>query len=73
MKSTEDREQELLEAIRESHQAKGYVPSRRELAEMIGISTTRVQQLVDRCCEKGLLERQPHAARAFVIHHPEDC
>lgn len=73
MATTEDRELELLQAIREGCQAKGYVPSRRELAEMMGISTSRVQQLVNGCCEKGLLERKPHTARACVINRPEDC
>jgi SOS-response transcriptional repressor LexA len=70
-KSTEDREHELLEAIVAGQQARGYAPTRRELAATIGISTTRVQQLVESCIEKGLLSCPPRAARAYVVQkHP---
>jgi SOS-response transcriptional repressor LexA len=65
--TTQDREHELLEAIARCQQAKGYAPSRRELAAEIGISTTQVQQLVDSCTSKGYLRRVPRAARAYVI------
>ena len=67
-KTTEDRERELLEAIVNGQQAKGYAPTRRELAVTIGISTTRVQQLVESCTRKGLLSCPPRAARAYVVH-----
>lgn len=67
-KPTEDREHELLEAIVNGQQAKGYAPTRRELAATIGISTTRVQQLVESCTRKGLLSCPPRAARAYVVH-----
>lgn len=67
--STVDREHELLEAIARCQQAKGYAPSRRELAAEIGISTTRVQQLVDSCTSKGYLRRVPRMARAFVVEY----
>lgn len=68
-KPTEDREHELLEAIVNGQQAKGYAPTRRELAATIGISTTRVQQLVESCMAKGYLTTPPRAARAYVVHH----
>jgi DNA-binding GntR family transcriptional regulator len=70
-KPTEERECELLAAILKGQKANGYAPTRRELAATIGISTTRVQQLVDSCTEKGLLSRRPRAARAYVVHRPE--
>lgn len=67
-KPAQAREHELLEAILAGQQASGYAPSRRELAATIGISATRVQQLVDSCTEKGLLTRRPRAARAYVVN-----
>lgn len=67
-KTIEDREHELLEAIVKGQQAKGYAPTRRDLAATIGISTTRVQQLVASCARKGLLSCPPRAARAYVVH-----
>jgi SOS-response transcriptional repressor LexA len=62
-----EREHELLEAIVAGQQARGYAPTRRELAATIGISTTRVQQLVQSCTRKGLLSCPPRAARAYVV------
>ncbi len=72
-KTTADREHELLEAIVTGQQSNGFAPTRRELAKTIGISTTRVQQLISNCSKKGLLSCPPRAARAYVIHlqHPE--
>jgi DNA-binding GntR family transcriptional regulator len=69
-KPTEDRERELLEAIVAGQEKNGYAPTRRELAGTIGISITRVQQLVDSCTAKGLLSHPPRAARAYVVHAP---
>jgi SOS-response transcriptional repressor LexA len=66
-----DRERELLAAIVKGQKVNGYAPTRRELAGTIGISVTRVQQLVDSCTEKGLLSRRPRMARAYVVHQPE--
>jgi len=67
-KPTEDREHELLEAIVAGQQAKGFAPTRRELSKQLGISTTRVQQLVESCFQKGYLDRVPRAARAYVVN-----
>lgn len=67
-KTTADREHEVLEAIVNGQRAKGYAPTRRELAATIGISTARVQQLVESCTRKGLLSTVPRAARAYVVH-----
>jgi SOS-response transcriptional repressor LexA len=67
-KTTEDREHELLEAIVSAQRANGYAPTRRELAATIGISNTRVQQLVASCMAKGYLTTPPRAARAYVVH-----
>ena len=67
-KTTGDREHELLAAIVAGQQAKGYAPTRRELAASIGISTTRVQQLVDTCVQRGYLARVPRAARAYIVN-----
>jgi len=66
-KPKEDRERELLAAIVAGQQAKGYAPTRRELAGTIGISTTRVQQLVDACVQRGYLARVPRTARAYIV------
>jgi len=67
-KTTADREHEVLEAIVNGQRANGYAPTRRELAATIGISTSRVQQLVESCTRKGLLSTVPRAARAYVLH-----
>lgn len=67
-KPTEDREHELLEAIVAGQQERGFAPTRRELAKQLGISTTRVQQLVESCFQKGYLDRVPRAARAYIVH-----
>ena len=64
---SEDREQELLKAIVDGQRANGFAPTRRELAKQIGISVTRVQQLVDSCTEKGYLSRSPRTARGFEV------
>ncbi len=66
-KPIEDRERELLAAIVAGRENNGYAPTRRELAATIGISTTRVQQLVESCTRKGLLSTVPRAARAYVV------
>jgi len=66
-----DRERELLAAIVASQKANGFAPTRRELAKTIGISTSRVQQLVVSCAEKGLLSIVPRMARAYVVHRAE--
>jgi SOS-response transcriptional repressor LexA len=68
--TTEEREHELLEAIVAGQQARGYAPTRRELAARIGVSTTRVQQLVESCIEKGLLSCPPRTARAYIVNRP---
>jgi SOS-response transcriptional repressor LexA len=65
--NAEDREKQVLEAIDRGQKTRGYAPTRRELAAEIGISTTRVQQLVDSCTSKGYLRRVPRAARAYGI------
>ena len=65
--TTEERDHELLEAIVAGQQARGYAPTRRELAARIVGSTTRVQQLVESCTQKGYLARVPRAARAYIV------
>ena len=67
-KTTEDREHELLAAIVAGQKAKGYAPTRRELAKEIGISTSRVQQIVESCIQRGYLARVPRAARVYIVH-----
>ncbi|MBM4011708.1 MAG: MarR family transcriptional regulator [Planctomycetes bacterium] len=66
-KPTEHREHELLAAIVAGQQARGYAPTRRELAATIGISTSRVQQIVESCIQRGYLARVPRAARAYIV------
>lgn len=67
-KTIEDREHELVDAIVRGQRANGFAPTRRELAAKIGISTTRVQQLVASCTKKGYLSTPPRMARAYVVH-----
>jgi len=67
-KTTQEREHELLAAIVAGKQANGYAPTRRELARTIGLSVTRIQQLVESCVSKGLLSRPARVARACVLN-----
>lgn len=63
----EEREHQVLAAIVAGQQARGYAPTRRELAKQIGISTSRVQQIVESCIDRGYLARVPRAARAYIV------
>lgn len=65
--TTEDRERQLMAAIKNGRQAKGYAPSMRELAKAIGVSLTRVAQLMARCEHKGLITRHRNVARSYVV------
>jgi DNA-binding GntR family transcriptional regulator len=65
--TTEDRERQLMAAIKNGRQAKGYAPSMRELAKAMGVSLTRVAQLMARCEHKGLITRHRNVARSIVV------
>ena len=71
--TTEDRERQLMAAIKNGRQAKGYAPSMRELAKAMGVSLTRVAQLMARCEHKGLITRHRNVARSIVVAEIEQA
>lgn len=71
--TTEDRERQLMAAITNGRQAKGYAPSMRELAKAMGVSLTRVAQLMARCEHKGLITRHRNVARSYVVAEIEQA
>lgn len=71
--TTEDRERQLMAAIKNGRQAKGYAPSMRELAKAMGVSLTRVAQLMARCERKGLITRHRNVARSYAVAEVEQA
>lgn len=57
----------VLEAIPALAAARGYPPSLREVAARVGVSSTRVHQLVAVLERLGLLERTPGVARSLRV------
>ena len=65
-----DREEQLLDTIEQLTKASGYPPSLREIATAMGVSLTRVAQLVIAAEEAGRLERHPKIARSWRVIRP---
>jgi DNA-binding MarR family transcriptional regulator len=61
------RQAQLLAAIAELRDRDGVLPTQRELARHLGISLTRVAQLVTACEASGQLTRRPKCARTYCI------
>lgn len=61
------RQRQLIEAIERLRQARGFLPTQRELAADLGISLARVSQLVARCEADGLLSRRSKSARTCRV------
>lgn len=72
----EARRAEALKFIRRHLDEHGYPPSRREIAEHLGIATTTVQWYIDALEKQGLVKRAPGIGRGVWIteaamKHPE--
>lgn len=68
-RATTDRQQRILEVIREFTNECGYPPSVREIGERVGLSSSSTVQSHLKTLEKrGLLRRDPTKPRALVPH-----
>ncbi|MBQ0888638.1 repressor LexA [Streptomyces sp. RM72] len=63
-----DRQRRIRRCIGESIDARGYPPSMREIAKAVGLSSTSsvAHQLIA-MEKKGVLRRDPHRPRAYVV------
>jgi SOS-response transcriptional repressor LexA len=63
-----ERQLELLRVVHTYSIEQGYSPSRRDLAEKLGVKSIHtVQGLVDLLVEKGFLLRQPRISRSLSL------
>lgn len=58
---------EILTAIRDFQQNRGYSPTMQELAALLGVSKVTIFEHVEALIEKGLLQRSRHKARSLEI------
>lgn len=65
------RQRQLCEVIQALTVAKGYPPSLREAAEVMGLHTSRVAQLANTTARKGAITRDPRVARSWRVVKPE--
>ncbi|CAH0121150.1 MULTISPECIES: transcriptional repressor LexA [unclassified Paenibacillus] len=73
MSKLSNRQQAILEFIRNEVRAKGYPPSVREIGEAVGLaSSSTVHGHLDRLEKKGLIRRDPTKPRAIEILGQED-
>ncbi len=72
MMNLSDRQQRILEFIRDYLDKRNYPPSIREIGIAAGISSTSVVNYnLDRLAEYGLLERDPKSSRSMrLLHEP---
>jgi len=68
--TTFDRQKQVIEAIRRHVVARGYPPTQREMAADMGVSLTRVAQVVNRLVKAGVIRRTACSARAYAVHEP---
>lgn len=64
------RERQLLEAIDRLTTDCGYPPTMRELAPELGVSLTRIAQLMAACEQAGFIQRAPRVARSYRVVWP---
>jgi SOS-response transcriptional repressor LexA len=67
--SKEERLRQLLDAVEQMTEANGYPPTMREMAKRMGVSLTRIAQLMAACEEQGLISRVPGIARTWRVIH----
>jgi len=64
------RQREVRAAIREFMHLKGYAPTLREIAAILGIARNAVTKHVDRIIAKGYLGRRPQRYRNLELRLP---
>ncbi|KQO00723.1 MULTISPECIES: transcriptional repressor LexA [Paenibacillus] len=73
MSKASNRQQSILEFIKNEVREKGYPPSVREIGEAVGLaSSSTVHGHLDRLEKKGLIRRDPTKPRAIEILDQED-
>jgi SOS-response transcriptional repressor LexA len=65
-----DREKQLLEAVVRLTADRGFAPTMREIAPAVGVSLTRISQLMDDCERQGFIRRHPRIARTCRVIVP---
>ena len=63
----EERQRQLLDAVEQMTEAKGYPPTLRELATAMELSLTRIAQLMESCQEQGLISGSSGIARTWRV------
>ena len=72
-RATTEKQQRILEVIREFTSERGYPPSVREIGERVGLSSSStVQSHLKTLERRGLLRRDPTKPRALVAHSAAD-
>jgi repressor LexA len=72
-RATTEKQQRILEVIREFSAERGYPPSVREIGERVGLSSSStVQSHLKTLERRGLLRRDPTKPRALVASRGED-
>lgn len=72
-RATTEKQQRILEVIREFTSERGYPPSVREIGERVGLSSSStVQSHLKTLERRGLLKRDPTKPRALVASRSED-
>lgn len=61
------RQMDIVLAIRNHRHVKGYPPTFRELAALVGISRVTTVQHVKALIKKGIIRKQPHQARTLEV------
>jgi SOS-response transcriptional repressor LexA len=69
-KQLSERQQDFIDVIRRFEQTNGYRPSLREVARVLGLAPSRVQQLAIRAEALGALVRVPGKARSWRVVTP---
>lgn len=67
MSEATPRQLDVLRAIDDLTLALGWPPSRKELADRLGLSVSRVQQRVEELVELGLVRMEPRCSRAIQL------
>ena len=66
--TTVDRQKQVIEAIRRHVKTHGYPPTQREMSTGMGVSLTRVAQVMNRLVDAGVVKRNAGSARAYSIN-----
>ena len=73
MKNTEEREQKILQFMRDELRTKGYPPTVREICSALGIkSTSTAHKAIESLVRKGYLKKDPSKPRALMLVPQQD-